>query len=52
VIGQKAEIGPNPFTPRAGPIWWYDFFNKKMDGLTRPKLIKMGAPKMEGQFLA
>ena len=24
VIGQKVEIGPNPFTPR--PIWWYEFF--------------------------
>jgi hypothetical protein len=27
------------------------FYNKKMHGLIWPKLIELGAPKMEGQFL-
>jgi hypothetical protein len=47
VIGQKAQIGPNPFTPRgrANLVVW--FFK-----LTRPELVELGAPKMEGQFLA
>ena len=30
VIGQKVQTSPNPFTPEAEPIWWYDFFNYKI----------------------
>ena len=55
VIGQKVEIGPIPFTPRG----WVDsmvcFFlkkNQKVHGQTWPELVKLGAPKMTGQFLA
>jgi hypothetical protein len=36
----------------AGPIWWYKVFNQKMHGLTWLELVELGAPKMEGQFLA
>ena len=35
----------------AGPIWWYEYFNQKMLGLTRPKLVELDAPRMKGQFL-
>jgi hypothetical protein len=51
-IGQKAQIGPNPFTPRgyADLVVW--FFNWKMYVMTRPELVELGAPKMEVQFLA
>jgi hypothetical protein len=54
VIGQKTQIGPNPFNLHleAGPIWWYDFLIKKMYVMTHPELIELSAPKMEGQFLA
>jgi hypothetical protein len=52
VIGQKAQIDPNPLHLEAGPIWWYDFFNQKMCVMTRHELVELGAPKMEGQFLA
>ena len=34
----------------ARPIWWYEVFNQKVDGLTQPELTQMGAPKMEGQY--
>jgi hypothetical protein len=52
VIGQKIEIGPNPLHLEVVAIWWYDFSNQKMHDLTRSKLDELGAPRMEGQFLA
>jgi hypothetical protein len=51
VIRQKAQIGLNPLHLEAMPICWYDFFNKKMYVMTRPELVELGAPKMDGQFL-
>jgi hypothetical protein len=53
VIGQKAQIGPNPFTPRgrADLVVWI-FSIKKLYVMTWPELVELGAPKMEGQFLA
>jgi hypothetical protein len=33
-------------------MWWYEIYNKKIHGLTWPKFIELGAPKMEAQFLA
>jgi hypothetical protein len=51
VIGQKAHIGPNnSFTPRGrADLVVYIFFNYKMYIMTRPELVELGAPKMEGQ---
>jgi len=48
VIGQKDQIGPNPFTPRgwADLVVW--FFYWKMYVMTQPELVELGAPKMEG----
>jgi hypothetical protein len=42
---------PTPLHIEAGLIWWYTFLIKKYV-MTRPELIELGAPKMEGQFLA
>jgi hypothetical protein len=52
LIGQKAQIGPNPFTPRGGAdsVVWN--FQSKTYVMTRPELVELGAPKMEGQFSA
>jgi hypothetical protein len=49
----KGQNQPQPlYTLEAGPIWWYEFFNKKRQVLTWLELGELGAPKMEGQFLA
>jgi hypothetical protein len=52
VIGQKAQISPNPFTPRGRADWVVWFFEIKMYVMTQPKLVELDAPEMEGQFLA
>jgi hypothetical protein len=52
VIGQNVESGPTPLHLEVGLIWWYAFFDQKMHGLTWPELVKLGAPKVEGQSLA
>ena len=52
MIGQKAEIGPNPFTPRGRAdlvVWVFKLKNVCYD---TAELVELGAPKMEGQFLA
>jgi hypothetical protein len=49
VIGQKAQIGPNPFTPRGhADLMVRMFLIKKKHVMTRPELVELGAPKMEG----
>jgi hypothetical protein len=48
VIGQKVEINPNPFIPKG----WAVLVVSKIQGLTWSELVELGAPKMEGQFLA
>jgi hypothetical protein len=52
VIGQKAKIGLNPFTPRGRADLKNECVTQKMHGLTWHELVELGAPKMEGQFLA
>jgi hypothetical protein len=52
VIGQKAQIGPNPFKPKGHADLVVCVFDYKFLFMTGPKLIESGAPKMEGQFLA
>jgi hypothetical protein len=52
VIGQKAQIGPNPFKPKGHADLVVCVFDYKFVFMTGPKLIESGAPKMEGQFLA
>jgi hypothetical protein len=52
VIGQKAEICPTLLHLEAGSFRGIIFLIKKMRGLTWPELVELGAPKMEGRFLA
>jgi hypothetical protein len=51
VIGQKAQIGPNPFTPRdrAELVVW--FFSLKKYVMSRPKLVELGAPKWRANVI-
>ena len=38
-----------PLHLEAELIWWYDFFNQKMHGLTWLELVELDVPKMKGQ---
>ena len=51
-LAKRLEPAPTPLHLEAGPIWWYDLFDQKMHDQTWSELIELGAPKMEGQFLA
>jgi hypothetical protein len=50
---KRLKLAPTPLHLEAMPIWWYEKINKKMHGLTWPKLsLNWVHPNMKGQFLA
>ena len=52
LIPNWLKLTPISLHLEAGLIWWYDFFNQQIHGMTWPTLVELGAPKMEGQFMA
>jgi len=48
-LAKRFKLVPTPLHVKDGLIWWYGFFNWTMYVMTWPELVKLGAPKMEGQ---
>ena len=50
-MAKRLKSAPTLLHLEVRSIWWYEFFDQKMHGLTWLKLVELGAFKMKGQFL-